>query len=96
MAKVVVIKTIPGEELICELVSDTHPLYENAVTVSRPRIFQIVGDENGKPAPSIQPWIQTDPENKSVPLFMHYIATIIDAPVAIEKAYLQTVTTILL
>ena len=92
MSEIVVIKTIPGEEIIAELVSETNPLHENAITISRPRVFQIVGDEQGRPVPSISPWLATDPDNKKVPMFQHYIATIIPAPTGIEKAYLQTVS----
>ena len=90
MSKVVVIKTVPGEEIITELVSVTHPFEENAITISRPRVFQVVGDEQGRPVPSIQPWIATDPDNKNVPMYRHYMATIVPATPEIEKAYLQT------
>ena len=90
--KIVVIKSIISEEIIAELVSDIHPTEENTITLSRPRVFQVIGDEQGRPVPSIQPWIATDPDNKSVPMYRHYMATMVPATSEIEKAYLSTVS----
>ena len=89
MANIVVIKTIPGEELIAELVEDKGL---EGIVVSRPRQFQIIPDQTGKGTPSISPWIATDPDNKSVWIRYHYIASFVTAPFSIEKAYLETVS----
>jgi len=93
---VVIIKSVIGEELVCEKTSDTHPLYPNCITVSRPRVFQFQQGAEGRMEPTLVPWILLDPDNKSVPISADYIASIIPAPVALVKSYLTAVSGIAL
>ena len=93
---VVIIKTTIGEEMVAELVSDIHPTSENAITVSRPRIFQWSQDAKGDMTPSLVPWIALDPDNKNVPLNMNYVATMIPASASLTKSYPTAVSGIVL
>lgn len=90
---VVIIKSIIGEELVCELVGeDTNA---DGLIVSRPRIFQFQNN-NGKMEPSLVPWIMLDPDNRSVPLNPAYIAAMINASDSLTKSYITAVSGIAL
>lgn len=88
---VVIIKTMIGEELVCELVNDDN----SGITVSRPRIFQFQNN-NGKMEPSLVPWIMLDPDNRNVPLNAGYIAAMIPASATLTKSYITAVSGIAL
>lgn len=93
---VIIIKTIIGEEILAGLVSETHVLHEDCMTISRPRVVHIQQLPDGKMTPSLVPWLILDPDNKSVPLFEQGIASIVTAPYEVAKSYMSSVSGIVL
>ena len=91
---VVVIRSFIGEEMVAELVSDTPT--DNAIILSRPRVFQFQQGKGGQMEPSLVPWLILDPENRSVPINANYIATMIPASAALSKSYQSAVSGIAL
>lgn len=92
---VVIIKSMIGEELVCELVSSTHDELPGYIMVARPRIFQFQNN-NGKMEPSLVPWVMLDPDNREVPLNSNYIASMMPASATLTKSYIAAVSGIAL
>lgn len=93
---VVIIKNIIGDEILAEMISDSHPTETNCITVSRPRIIQFQRNQQGDVVPSLVPWLMLDPDNKTVPMFDHSIASIVSASNEVSKSYQSAVSGIVL
>ena len=91
MTDVVIIKTLIGEEIIAEFVSPCHPMLENSITLSRPRVLQFHQDGNDMKT-ALVPWLITDPDNREVPMSGSYIVSMLVAPSDIARAYLSQVS----
>lgn len=93
---VVIIKNTLGDEIIAEMISDTHPTENDCIVVSRPRIVQFQRNQQGDIIPSLVPWLMLDPDNKSVPMFNHSIAAIVSCNSEVSKSYQSAVSGIAL
>jgi len=91
---IVIIKSVIGEEILADLISDSHPVVSGAITVSRPRVFQFQQDHEGRMVPALVPWIMLDPDNTAVPINNDYIAAHIPAPDKVVKSYLTAVSSL--
>lgn len=85
MGRVVIIKSIAGDEIIASIVSDgTHSL-----TISKPRVVTIMQGPNGQPSAGLIPWIIVAPDVDVTIERTALAAHPIDAPMDVEKMYLM-------
>lgn len=97
MTEIVIIKTVIGEEIIAELITNSSMCFDtdDSITVSRPRVFQL-HQVNNQMKPSLVPWVSTDPDCLRVPMRKAYVATLLIAPNDLGKAYRTSVSGIAL
>jgi len=75
---------IGQEEIIAKFVEIKGPY----IVLSKPRVLQIMMQQNGQGGAALVPWFLTDPEAEMMVAISHIIASI-DAPAEIEKMYLS-------
>lgn len=83
-----VFKLVSGEEVIARVVD----IGEDYYILSKPRVFQLVPQQNGSVAAGLIPWFISSPDADDVALIKTAIAGVIDATKEVEDAYLRNTT----
>jgi hypothetical protein len=89
--RVLVLKTLGGEEVISEVSGET----ELTLVIDRPRTFQITNN-GGQYGAELFPFFLSDPDKKNITVNKNSLVAYFDASLDLTNSYLKATTGILL